>query len=174
MNTIYLDLDGVINALSRKPPRQNTQWLGEWKQETIEGYPILWSVELVENLNTLAEREDVQFVFLTTWRELASTSFGPQVGLKCGDWEFIDESDDKLMDTQRWWKLDRIAEHIEKTKPEKVVWIDDDLAWDAKAHLWLSKQSNVIGISPMRVHGLAKKHLWMITNFLDGDDNDGV
>ena len=168
MNIIYLDLDGVINSLSRKPPRQNTQWFGDWEEKTIEGYRILWSSELVKELNSLAAREDVTIKFLTTWRELAPASFGPQVGLLGSEsWSYFGATDSELEDITHWWKLDRIRKDIEDSKPEKAVWLDDDILYDSSAMNWIGESPSLLAISPVSTHGLRFKDISAIVSFLD-------
>lgn len=167
MKTIYLDIDGVINARSRKPPKQNTGWLGDWKQETIMGYPILWSIELIERLNALADREDVQIKWLTTWQEQAISDFTPGTGINGAEWPYFSATENDLFSYRYWWKLTAIARDVDETKPEKVVWIDDELPNQFLAQAWLSENiSTILGIGPESTHGLSAKHLWQIEKFL--------
>lgn len=167
MKTIYLDIDGVINSLSKNPPRQNTGWEGEWKKEKIMGYTILWSVELVDCLNALAEREDVQIKWLTTWQDQAGEFFSPGTGINGADWDFFSTSENALFAYDYWWKLNAIVQDVEETKPEKVVWIDDELPHRMQAQAWLfENNSTVLGIGPESTHGLTKKHIWQIEQFL--------
>lgn len=168
MNIIYLDLDGVVNSLSKKPPKQNTQWFGEWKEKTIEGFRILWSTELVEALNSLAARDDVTIKFLTTWQDLAPVSFGPQVGLLGSEnWAYYYASFNEMEDLKSWWKLGKIQKSIEDDKPEKAVWLDDDILYDPAAMEWIGEAPNLLAISPVSTHGLRAKDIAAIIEFLD-------
>lgn len=49
--SVYLDIDGVINAMSGRPPRHDTGWTGEWSTERIDEIAVTWSHELVDALN---------------------------------------------------------------------------------------------------------------------------
>lgn len=165
MTTIYLDVDGVLNAFSGRPPKNNTQWHGEWSKATVEGFPILWSHELVEAFNSLAERDDVEIKWLTTWQESAATELAPVLGLNGGDWFYFTTED--LDDMVNWWKLVEIQKDIEETAPDKVVWIDDDINYDSATKVWLSTtRVPVLAICPNSNHGVSKKHMDAIIDFI--------
>lgn len=180
---IYLDVDGVLNALSSNPPKQNTGWTGEWKREkavipsdavqigwssqpVAESYTMFWSTKLITAINELAEMDDVTIIWLTTWKEHAKGVISPLMGINGHDWLHLDTGD--IYDTMRWWKLDAIRDHVEETKPDKVVWLDDDIAYDQKARLWVSMMKpKILSITPNSVHGLTKPHIQSIINFIN-------
>ena len=170
MVTVYLDVDGVINAVSNNPPRVNTQWSGDWSKTEVLGFPILYSHELVQNLNELAEREDVTIKWLTTWQERAAQDLSPLIGIDGQDWEVMyGDINDHWFTTGRWWKLDAIREDIEKTSPDKVVWIDDDLGYDRNAQEWLRYRSDIHVVSPIMQHGVTKKQFSGIIEFINAN-----
>ena len=166
MKNIYIDMDGVLNAISTKPPKQNTQWYGDWNTATVKGYPILWSTELIAELNTLSERGDVQFIVLSTWREEALTVLAPVLGLNTHGWDFIHVPDTSMFVYSAWWKLEEIQTHLEESKPEKAVWIDDDILYYQPAMDWGYSVSNLKIVCPHTPHGLSKPHLSGIIKFL--------
>ncbi len=172
--TIYLDVDGVINAISSGAPRPTTHWMGQWRKETIAHFPIHWSQELIEELNAIAALPDVSVKWLTSW-EGAAHELAASVGLVGGhEWEVIPGVEDDNPATWDWWKLAKIREDIAATRPDKVVWIDDDISSDPKTVTWLmSPGVDILPICPQTLHGLTRKHIRQIHEFLDtpGDSN---
>ena len=168
MVNVYLDVDGVINAVSNKPPRVNTQWKGEWSKEPINGYSILWSHELVDAINQLAARDDVTIKWLTTWQEDAPQIFAPQTGINGEEWEVLyGNINDHWFTTGRWWKLQAIQEDLDKDPSDKVVWIDDDLGYDRSAQEWLLNHPEIHVVSPVTAHGVTKKQFDGIMEFIN-------
>lgn len=174
MKNIYLDVDGVLNALSKKAPTHNTGWEGEWSKEMVDGgsraYSILWSHELIEAINELDAREDIQFIWLTTWMHMARTNLSPVLGITNGHkWPvLIPKHGDAhgWRPNVAWWKLDQIKEHTDFTQPEQFVWIDDDISVMGSAIVWMEDQANGRIISPNSQHGLAQRHIDLIKTFL--------
>jgi hypothetical protein len=172
---IYIDIDGVINSLSRKPPKNNTNWHGTWRQKiaNVHGgkYVILWSTELIEALNMLDTRDNVEFVFLTTWQESATTIFSPLTGLNSLYWDVLHPEDpDDIEDFTNWWKLDMIKKDLETREHDQFIWIDDDLEYEREAKYWLSTlEKDVLAIAPVSVLGITKKQIDVIINFIDED-----
>lgn len=168
MKNIYLDIDGVLNAMSHKPPKMNTQWYGEWREEKIMGYTILWSVELVERLNALAERPDVQVKWLTTWRQDAAQTFSAPVGINGQEWFFFDDHDREMGNLEEWWKFRHFRKDFEDGVAEKYVWIDDDLMWEKHSREWMENISTdlLLPISPNSNHGITRKQMELIESFL--------
>lgn len=168
---IYLDIDGVINSLSKSAPKMNTQWLGEWGQEKVIGYPILWSLELIDHLNDIAIKEDVQFVILSTWQDHAINDLAPVVNLNATDtWDVLyPENQEDLYSFQNgWWKLHAIKKDVELYNPDKIIWLDDDISFESPAIKWITEQAEkILSICPYSTHGLTKKHIHDIINFIE-------
>ena len=165
---IYLDVDGVINAISGNPPKANTQWTGEWSKEKIEDWWILWSHELVENINLLAARDDVTVKWLTTWQELAPKELCPVTGIQGQSWEVLygDIHSHGYMGAD-WWKLDAIQEDLDKERPDKAVWIDDDIYMFRRAMDWAENHPEIRVVCPTMAHGVTKKHINGIIEFIN-------
>ncbi len=177
---IYIDVDGVINSLSRSAPKQNTQWLGEWKSEYVKvhgsKYMILWSTELIHQLNLLDKRDDVEFIFLTTWQDSATTILAPLTGLNALNWKVLyPEHEDDIYDTKTWWKLTAIKNDLEDMVEDdidydQVVWIDDDLQYDKSSLDWAKTQEkDFLLVPPISVLGLTQKQISVIIDFIDGN-----
>lgn len=170
--TIYLDVDGVFNPIAEEPPRADTGWHGEWVGPvSVGGFLTRYSVELVEAVNALAARPGITMKWLTSWEELAATHLAPAIGLTGGgDWEVIAGVEDDDPSNFNWWKLDRIRKDLAATKPDRAVWVDDDIAYDPKTLVWLmSPGLPVLHLSPRTVHGLTRDDVQRINDFLDGD-----
>lgn len=166
MINIYQDIDGVLSPFSSGAPRTNTLWKGEWREEHIAGFHMLWSVELIDALRELDNREDVNFIWLTSWEDMAVEFFSPVVGIGA-DWPVL-ASNDSQDDLTKWWKLREIRKHIATTAPEKAIWLDDDIEWDVGGKEFVKEQGDrLLAINPNRNHGLSKKHVQRMLDFID-------
>lgn len=154
--------------MSHGAPRTNTGWMGEWKQEKINGFTILWSVELVDWLNDTAARPDITIKWLTTWQDEAANVFSGPVGLAGATWPyFIADNQLDLRDMEHWWKLAIIKRDLRRTRPSKAVWLDDDIKFDGYARNWVKEEEpNILAISPNSHHGLTKKDTIRIEEYL--------
>ena len=168
--TIYLDVDGVLNAVTKDIPRvaKATGW-DEWKGERINGYPILWATELIAALNDLAARGDVIFKWLTTWRADAAKILSPAIGITGQDWAVLDGDQHAWGGSRGWWKLEAIRADVEASNPEKFIWIDDDLSMESAALEWIHGRDNGLPVSPFMREGLTRDHLALITHFIDAE-----
>lgn len=163
MNTLLLDIDGTINAFSGRPPKRNTHWTGDWSREKVAGEWVLWSHELVEALTQLSSRDNLRIVWLTDWRRMA-LEFGAAVGLP--EFDYIDATEDEVKpDAADWWKLP----HAKKSwlDSSKVVWLDDGIQYHPKSHWWELGRDRLLTISPNQYHGLTRKHMEKVNEFLD-------
>lgn len=181
---IYLDVDGVLNSLSGRPPKSMTKWVGEWSQEqvqTIGGrfWTILWSNELIDNINKLALQPNVTIKWLTTWEDSASVFLSPALGITEGhNWEVLKDSKESLSPvtegwtqetSKSWWKLDLIREDVENGDYDAVVWIDDDLKHSREAMSWIRSVEESIGflpVSPFSTLGVTKREFDDIMEFV--------
>ncbi len=163
MNNIYWDVDGCINAFSDKPPRQNTFWKGEWDSAKVDGLPILWSKELVDEINKLDERPDVRSIWLTDWMGAATEHLAPAIGLKAADWKVLTGD----VHAYPWWKLEAIQASIEEGKPDRVVWIDDNLKYSKEVREWLKENPQIHTVIPQSNHGVTKKQISGIIEFIN-------
>lgn len=177
--TIYIDVDGVINVLSKRPPRSMTGWEGDWSREPVttlggDTWPIHWSHELVDHLNALADREDVTIKWLTTWEHSAPRKLSPVVGINGENWEVLEKTYETKLGWHStplgWWKFDLIRYDIRVADVEKFVWIDDDLSYYREAALWskdLEAKGTALAISPSTNLGMTKQDIDDIIEFID-------
>ena len=170
--TIYLDVDGVINAISDRPPRANTGWSGDWHQVRVKpstswsDFAMTISTELLDQLRELSERPDVTIKWLTTWEHDAPGVLCETIGWACGmDFEVLPRTSSPELDV--WWKY--VAIRDDWDGESRVIWLDDDLGrYEARAaRAWLEELSpNSLGIAPDTLHGLRRADLATIRAFL--------
>lgn len=165
---VYIDVDGVINSFHKS--HDGTKWTGQWRLESIIGYKIHWYTDLVEAINELAKREDVEFKWLTTWQDKAVTELCPVLGLEGQYWDVLHAADQEdLFDLSNgWWKLHAIINDYVEHKPDKVVWIDDDFKYERNAIEWVhAMEGKVHAVSPFTSWGMTKEEFSGIIEFID-------
>lgn len=170
MTTIYLDVDGVLNAVTTASDRlrKATGWEA-WETKPVNRWPILWAPELIAELNELAAREDVTFKWLTTWTDDAAKILSPAIGINGQGWEVLHGDQHAWGGKHGWWKLEAIRADVETTNPERFIWIDDDLSMEGVALDWLSGFPEGLGVSPFCSEGLRRDDLDAIRNFIGID-----
>lgn len=167
---IYLDVDGVLNALSfTNPPKDVVGW-DEWESKVVAGFSIQYSPQLIAELNLLSERDDVEFVWLTTWREMAGELIAPALGLKGENWVYLTDGKSaggySYNSWVVWWKLITIQEHVTNSHTN-FVWIDDDLFMNPDALSWVRGFKNGMSICPRPTHGLTRDDVSAILRFIN-------
>lgn len=184
---IFLDVDEVVNVtrddrialLHAKHPDKFSKYpknsWSEWKEFTIGYAPIIYSPELVQNLNRISRKADI--VWNTTWYHEAPKLFAPQVGLDCFPHRatkgmsspynalITAEQDPKY----RWWKLNSILDDIEMHRRD-FIWIDDDI--DKQSQKVATDRATAHGlrsliINPKPTVGLTPAHISTIDKFVD-------
>lgn len=178
---ILLDIDGVVNALSDKPPRQNTGWLGSWSTNSVmaktRAYKILSSDELVDNLNRIVRKPGVEAVVASTWQNLALTNLFPAVGLsfpqeavqvfqkenQATGWGYESSNADGFS-----WKLDNLKTLVASSDPEDTFfWLDDDIRYHRQSMEYLRVETRIKAISPDMLHGLTRKNIELLDEWTD-------
>lgn len=154
--TIYLDVDGVLNAVQKRNPSA-TGW-SLWESKPVNGWPILFSPELIAELNAIAALPDVTFKWLTTWTDDAAKMLSPAIGINGQDWEVLD-GDQHGWRGRDWWKLQAIQADVLSTEPDQFIWIDDDISAERSAIEWVDGRNNGYTISPFTVEALTREHI---------------
>ena len=167
--TIYLDVDGVLNAVSKKSPSLAATGWDTWETAPVNGWPILWSPKLISELNDLAARDDVTFKWLTTWTDDAAKILSPAIGINGQEWDVL-HGDQHAWGGKGWWKLIAIQNDIESTDPDQFIWIDDDISAEREAIDWVAEKDNGYAISPFTRWGLTREHLTEMQALIDYDD----
>lgn len=156
--TIYLDVDGVLNAVQKRYPSEASTGWKLWETKPVNGWPILWAPELIDELNTLAAHSDVTFKWLTTWTHDAAKTLSPAIGINGQEWEVLDGEQHGWRGAD-WWKLQAIQKDVLSTTPDQFIWIDDDISAERVAIEWVNGRDNGYAISPFTVEALTRDHL---------------
>ncbi|WP_312875842.1 HAD domain-containing protein [Arthrobacter terrae] len=170
--TIYSDADGIFVAWSdhrfTPAPAEHTGWTGPWHHVTIPGsFPGYWSEDVVEAMNRIAAHPDVTVKWLTAWEEGAPEQLAPVIGLDGAGWEMIQGVEDDDPANGNWWKLAKIRDYVARNRPDKLVWMDDDINFDPASLAWLkSLDIPVLVICPKTAHGLTRDHMAEIEAFI--------
>lgn len=167
---LYLDVDGVINALGAPVVRARAGWRNEWVTQMVRGGGSSWqithSVELIERINALVESGSVEPRWLTTWTMDAALNLGPAVGLNGSRaWRVVGrdhyEQDRPLRAT--WWKFDAL---LDDHQDERIIWVDDDLVSSHHAQEWAkAHEDTVLAISPNFRCGVTRAQMEAIEEF---------
>lgn len=173
-----LDIDGVINACSKKPDR--SVWTAdEWQTGRAEAegrsWPILWSKPVVDFIRNVHESGQAEIRWHTTWQHWAA-NLATLVGLPEFPIAEAPEMDDKpgyvakaIRESRSWWWKLPAAERVVRDEKRPLIWTDDDITWslcgydvDAK----LRAYAPALLVSPQETLGLTKKQLRQISDFL--------
>jgi hypothetical protein len=160
---LLLDVDGVLNAVTRTDPRT---W-NDWRVNRANGIPIRWSPSMIAALTRLSER--VEMRWLTTWWDmtyrLEFLGLPPMKVANTRD-EYLDRTGGPLS----WWKLATAKRVVAEGRP--VIWIDDDLAHVPEALEWGKSlpKGTLLGISPATFRGITPRTIEEIEYWLDTRD----
>lgn len=167
-NTIvYIDFDGVINAINHMPPIGKSGWFGQWSREKVSGYRLIWSHDFVEELRKLSERPDVTIKWLTTWTHEAVTMLAPALGVGA-DWEVLGSDSSDMEDIMNWWKLKEVAIDVNTHRPDKFVWIDDDIPFEKNVRPVLRElPGEWYTLAPKTSIGCTRDEFGSILNFIN-------
>lgn len=156
--TIYLDVDGVLNAVQKRDPSTKATGWEAFESKPVNGWPILFAPELIDELNALAAHPDMTFKWLTTWEDDAAKVLSPAIGINGQDWEVL-HGEQHAWRGRDWWKLQAIQVDVHSTQPDQFIWIDDDISAERSAIEWIAEQDNGYVISPYTVEALTRSHV---------------
>ncbi|MCU1572748.1 MAG: hypothetical protein JWO93_830 [Micrococcaceae bacterium] len=166
---VYLDVDGVLCPFE---PTGTTAWGHPWEHIRMGSYLLSYAGDLIRELNALSGRPGVEFVWLTSWEDLAPRILCPAVGLRGTSWPVLRAAD--VADSPTWWKWDAIQQDIERHGPERVAWLDDQLNYDAEARGWAELLGrNMLWRSPHPRLGLSRRDVAEVAAFLAGTESAG-
>jgi len=184
-----LDVDGVLNAVTRYP--DEAVW-PRWRNgvaHTDGGrntWPIRWSPDVIDRLLGWRATGAVDVAWLTTWGEDANVDLAPLLGLptlpvagsppgrvaRAGDaagavaHAEVAGADAADPLTGRWWKFD-VVRTLVRTDPRRpLVWTDDDLAFEPEVAAWMQEHTTSLLIAPTPRRGLGAAELDAIGGFL--------
>lgn len=156
---LYLDVDGVVNALSPVVPSF------EHRSFTVGSFAISWHPPTVARLVAWLGEGRITITWLTTWEGEANSELGPVMGIP------------RLPAARRsqaptgerlgpWWKLAFVQDAYDRG--EAVIWVDDDIATTPHARHWLAttEPDRMLALSPEPEDGLGSEHLDLIDEWL--------
>lgn len=177
-----LDIDGVINAVSRKFPTH--AWPEEvWRTERIPNsmgtFPITWAQPVIDFLRDTHERGRAEVRWHTTWQEeaqLVADLTGLPVFPVADAPEFRNGSADAAAwiaagsrpGREPWWKLGAAMRVVEQ-EGRPLVWTDDDIGdalWGADHIKVGADGAPALLVCPNHRTGLDAKDLMLIGQFL--------
>lgn len=160
--TLYLDVDGVVCPFG---PEGRNGWGTAWRRADAGLLPVAYASELVAGLNTLAAAAELRCVWLTSWEELAPQYLCPAIGLEGGRWPHL--TSEGAGSGAGWWKLHAIQDDVERTAPDAVAWVDDQLAYEAEAQAWARIMGHrLLAVSPDPRRGISPAELEAVGSFL--------
>lgn len=178
---IMLDIDGVVNALSKKPPVNvwpRPHWIiGE--AQCIEAmYPMMVSRAVVDFFNHLHREGLAEVRWHTTWQHYAR-NVAKLAGFD--DFEVVNAPEYRdygnfqkqmIVDGQpTWWKLPA-AQRVVQEEKRDLIWIDDDLPYEYTRKVQfdpnLGGEQAVLLLAPYSMSGLTLKDLRQIQMFVAG------
>ncbi|MDQ1058697.1 hypothetical protein QFZ23_002598 [Arthrobacter globiformis] len=129
--TLYLDVDGVVCPFG---PTGTTPWGSAWQYAYAGMLEVAYAAELVAALNRLRLWPGLRFVWLTSWEELAPAVLCPVTGLEGSSWPVL--TADGAGSGAEWWKLEALQADVGRNTPERIIWVDDQLAFEGRAQAW--------------------------------------
>lgn len=160
--SLYLDVDGVICPFGATGV---TDWGSRWQISDAGLLEVTYARELVESLNQLSRTPGLRCVWLTSWEEMAPEYLCPAIGLAGREWPVL--ASDGLGGGESWWKLQALQQDIEGSAPDRAVWIDDQLEFEAAASAWASILGpRLLLISPHPRRGMSRAELDAVRAFL--------
>lgn len=156
---VYLDVDGVLNAVTRRSPSTKITGWDDWQITRVGRWPINHSPAMIAELNALAARDDITFKWLTTWENDAAEKLSPAIGINGQDWEVLHGDQHAWGGDKGWWKLEAIQADIEASEADVFIWIDDDISAELAAIEWVQSRPDVHAISPSSMAGLTQDDL---------------
>lgn len=163
----FLDVDGVLNAISMTPPDTWPTWKREWcVAQNDKRYSIHYSPEMIQRIIDIANSGACEIRWLTTWEHAAVQNLAPMLGLP----EFVVAG--RAIDhvDHDWWKFPCVMAFVETHPDVPVIWADDDLRYYRPA-LELAqergKTGHMLAIAPRSYLGLTPNHLDHVDAFLE-------
>lgn len=162
-----LDIDGVINACTRKP--DTSVWPADvWEAKKVNGFPILCARPALDFITAVHKEGRAEVRWHTTWQKdsaLIEQAYGlPSLPVQdCPEFAGRYGND-------AWFKLPA-AERVVMKEGRDLIWTDDDLVLCNHGDEWVTleymkDERRVLTIAPHDTTGLTPKHLRQIAEFL--------
>lgn len=177
---VLLDADGVVNALSKKPPTtawSRDQWIiGKAEASPGQVYPMMIARPVVDFFNQLHRSGSAEVRWHTTWQH-AAQNIADLAGFDKFDVaeapEYADYANfqkQAIVDGHpTWWKLPA-AQRVVQDEKRDLIWVDDDMPyeWTRKAQYdpKLGGNQMVLTVDPYSMTGLTLNDLTTIKTFV--------
>lgn len=176
-----LDIDGVINAASKKHPSMGwgaDAWIEGKAHCDGRGWRILAATPVIEYLRQVHESGTAEIRWHTTWQASAQAVADL---LDLPRWPIADAPEFENQGTyvakaicdgmSQWWKLPA-AERVILDEKRPLIWTDDDIhreLWRPSDLLWMqdAPPGSILLVAPSTATGLLPKHLRQIATFID-------
>jgi hypothetical protein len=166
-----LDIDGVVNALSRGPVTCSfpaDQWVQRVVHTDLPGigpaaFPILAAQPVLDFVAAVQTTGKIDVRWHSTWREAAVTDLAPSLGLPELPISVAPEWANHRA-VVPWWKQ-AAAERV-VAAGRLLVWTDDDIGMFRAALSAFERRADVLLIAPDPERGLTQRDLEEISRFL--------
>ncbi|MFK3983878.1 hypothetical protein ACI2K4_26290 [Micromonospora sp. NPDC050397] len=174
-----LDVDGVVNAISRRPDRSvwpRDRWVSGTAVSAGIEWPILAAQPVLDFIREVHERGRAEVRWHTTWQHdalhlaelLGLPTFATQEAPEFAEREQGLAGAAPVSVGRGWWKYPA-AERVVRDERRPLVWTDDDATWELRGHdngEELARLAPTLIVSPPAHTGLTPKHLRNIDAFL--------
>lgn len=161
--SLYLDVDGVVCPFGAA---DNTPWGSVWNFAFAGMLEVAYAPELVEALNGLARIPGLRCVWLTSWQDLAPGVLCPAAGIHGAGWPVLTAAG--AGSGPDWWKLEALQADLEASGTERIIWADDQLAFERQAQAWARiLGGRVLLVSPDPRRGLTPLDVEAIRAFAE-------
>lgn len=177
---LLLDIDGVVNALSKKIPSgiwPHGSWItGKATDTELRELPMLIARPVVEFINELHSSGAAEVRWHTTWQSAAQNvaelaGFGTFEVAEAPEFENYRDFQKQAIIAHRptWWKLPA-AERVVQVEKRDLIWIDDDLPYEytrkKQFDPMLGGEQRVLFIDPYSMTGLVAYEMGKINSFI--------
>jgi hypothetical protein len=184
-----LDVDGVLNAIAKKPDPSvwpKDTWLTGTARAGGKHWPILAAQPVLDFVLAVHSAGAAEIRWHTTWQSDAQGALSTLLGLPQFPLTHSPEASAGLAPLGgsssgygEWWKLPA-AQRVLSEEGRRLLWTDDDLAFEATRAYWsslplplppgLAADRSSLLISPRENLGLTRRHLADIADFLGCSD----
>ncbi len=170
-----LDIDGVINAITKKPdpsvwPRDQWVRTTAFSGDDIE-WPILAATPVLDFLRRVHEKGRAEIWWHSTWQHY-SVNVG--MALDLPEWPVLDCPEfaeqetfiaTPLVERERvWWKFPAVQRLLVQGK--RLLWTDDDAKFQLDFRKKREWEPQALVVAPHETTGLAPRHLRHIDRWL--------
>jgi hypothetical protein len=167
-----LDIDGVVNAMSKHPPIQI--WPEkDWVEVTVSDntdtkYRMLAAQPVLDFISEVHRRRKAEIRWHSTWQgdseKVGAALNLPHFWLQDAVAEFENQTDFLLRG--KWWKLPAAWRVVGKEQ-RPLLWTDDDIVDLTKKETdALTVAGRTLLVAPTSTYGLSKRQLGRIAEFL--------